>query len=137
MKGAAALSKEATDISASGYWSQDASGGLSPMETTSSRLSGVTAAERFARNGATRLRRMRRSDVAILLAQFNNSIILLLGVSAVLSYLLDDATNAWIILAILLASGLLGFLLERSAANAGARQLAMIETKTTVLSDGV
>ncbi len=137
MKGATALSRETTRISDSGYWSQDASELLSRLETSSGGLSNAAAAERFARNGATRLRRKRRSDVAILLSQFNNPIILLLAVSAVLSYLLDDATNAWIILAILLASGLLGFWQERSAANAVARLLAMIETKTTVLRDGV
>ena len=38
---------------------------------------------------------------------------------------------------ILLASGLLGFWQERSAANSVARLLAMIETKTSVLRDGV
>ena len=133
----AALPEEATGIAGSGFWDLDASVLLSRLKTSSGGLSRDAAAERFARNGATRLQRKRRSDVAILLAQFNNPIILLLAVSAVLSYLLDDATNAWIILAILLASGLLGFWQERSAANAVARLLAMIETKTTVLRDGV
>lgn len=133
----AALPEDATGISNSGLWGLEASELLLQLETSSSGLSNDVAAERFARNGATRLRSQRRSDVAILLAQFNNPIILLLAVSAVLSYLLDDATNAWIILAILLASGLLGFWQERSAANAVARLLAMIETKTTVLRDGV
>ena len=137
MRRTAALPQEAKHISDSGFWSLEVSDLLSRLETSSAGLSSGAAAERFDRNGTTRLRRKRRSDVAILLAQFNNPIILLLAVSAVLSYLLDDATNAWIILAILLASGLLGFWQERSAANAVARLLAMIETKTTVLRDGV
>ena len=131
------LQPEATHIPDSGFWGLEVSELQSRLETSSAGLSNGAAAERFARNGAMRLRRKQRSDVAILLAQFNNPIILLLAVSAVLSYLLDDATNAWIILAILLTSGLLGFWQERSAANAVARLLAMIETKTTVLRDGV
>ncbi len=131
----AALPEEATGIS--GLWDLDALQLLSRLETSSAGLTADAANARLAGSVATRLRRKRRSDVAILLAQFNNPIILLLAVSAVLSYLLDDATNAWIILAILLASGLLGFWQERSAANAVARLLAMIETKTTVLRDGV
>ena len=79
--------EKATNISNSSFWSLESLELLSQIESSSEGLSSDVAAEQLARNGATRLRQKRRPDAAILLAQFNNPIILLLALSAVLSYL--------------------------------------------------
>ena len=69
----------------------------------------------------------------LLLAQFRSPIILTLLVAATLSFSLRDATNALIILAIVLISGLLGFWQEWGAVNAVAKLLALVQVRATVL----
>ena len=72
----------------------------------------------------------------LLLAQFKSPIILILLFAAVLSLFLGEATDALIILAIVLASGLLGFWQEWGAADALKKLLALVQIKATVLRDG-
>ncbi len=80
--------------------------------------------------------RQRLSQLRLLLNQFNSPIIIILLFAAILSIFLGDITDAVIILAIVLASGLLGFWQERGAANALEKLLAVVQTKTTVMRDG-
>ena len=72
-----------------------------------------------------------------LLRQFKSPIILILIGAAVLSMFLRDAADAIIILTIVVASGLLGFWQEHTAANAVAKLAALVATKVRVLRDGV
>jgi Mg2+-importing ATPase len=72
----------------------------------------------------------------LLLRQFTSPIILILIGAAALSAFLGDATDAGIIVAIVLASGLLGFWQEHTAANAVAKLSAVVATKARVLRDG-
>ncbi len=99
---------------------------------------GLTSAEALKRLEILNpLRSRRRSAWYLLLEQFKSPIILLLLCSAILSFvLIDDATNGWIIVCILLAGGLLGFWQELSAADAVARLAGLIETKAVVVRDG-
>jgi Mg2+-importing ATPase len=86
---------------------------------------------------ANRLKAHRASAWSLLIDQLRNPILVLLFCSAVLSFtLLDDKTNAVIIIVILIASGLLGSGQELSAADAVAKLMSMIETKATVIRDG-
>jgi Mg2+-importing ATPase len=86
---------------------------------------------------ASHLKPHRASAWSLLLDQFKSPIIILLFASAVLSLtLLDDATNGLIIIVILVASGLLSFWQELSAADAIAKLMRMIETKVTVIREG-
>ncbi len=71
-----------------------------------------------------------------MLGQFRNPIVLLLLFATGLSFFLHDPVNALIILAIVLASGFLGFWQEYSATSAVEKLLAMVQIKTTVLRDG-
>ena len=70
------------------------------------------------------------------MAQFKSPIILILLIAAGLSLFLGEATDALIILAIVLASGLLGFGQEWGAADALGKLLALVQTKASVLRDG-
>ncbi len=124
-----------SDISSSPFWSLPSERLLDDLKTSELGLTQAAAEERLAQT--RQLRAHRRSTWALLLDQFKNPIILLLFCSAILSFtILDDSTNAWIIIFILLASGLLGFWQELSAADAVAKLMGMIETKATVIRDG-
>lgn len=118
------------------YWSEPLEQLLSRLRSTETGLSQLVAEQRIAELKQLRPRKL--SPWALLLSQFQNPIILLLLCSAILSLTLpDERTNAWIIVFILLSSGLLGFWQEYSAANAIAKLMQMIETRVTVLRDGV
>lgn len=108
------------------------------MERLKSSEQGLSQADAEQRLAQTRqLKARKHSAWKLLLDQFKNPIILLLLGSAVLSFSMpDEQTNAWIIIFILLASGLLGFWQELSAADAVAKLMGMIETKATVIRDG-
>ena len=100
-------------------------------------LSGAEARQRLARYGANLLKPQKRSNVlAILLGQFKSPIVLILLFATGLSFFLHDPVNAGIILAIVLASGLLGFWQEHSATRAVEALLALVQIKATALRNG-
>lgn len=117
------------------FWSVESDRLLARLGTSER---GLTAAEADTRlRQARRLRPRRQSAWSLLVDQFKSPIMVLLFGSAVLSFtLIEDVTNGVIILLILLASGLLGFWQEWSAADAVAKLIGMIETRTTVIRDG-
>ncbi len=83
---------------------------LQQLGAASAGLSGGEARHRLARYGTNLLKPQKRSNVLVLLlGQFKSPIILILLIAAGLSLILGEATDAYIILAIVLASGLLGF----------------------------
>ncbi len=130
--GGAKMSDTDADLA---FWSLPVERLLDRLQSSEHGLTQSDASERLART--RQLKAHRRSASALLLDQFKNPIILLLFCSAILSFtLIDDQTNAWIIIIILLASGLLGFWQELSAADAVAKLMGMIETKATVIRDG-
>lgn len=119
------------------YWSVPESQVLQSLETTPSGLSSSEVLHRQKKYSRQSLAGRRRSSFSIFAAQFNSPIILLLFASAVLSYLLEDQINAFIIGLILVLSGFLGFWQERAATDAVAKLQATIQTKVTALRDGV
>ncbi len=130
------------------FWSVATDRLLGQLETTEQGLPQSAARERLART--TQLKPHRESAWSLLLDQFKSPIIILLFCSAVLSFSLavhdawaesepfslSDAPDAFIIVFILIASGLLSFWQELSAADAVAKLMGMIETKATVIRDG-
>jgi Mg2+-importing ATPase len=117
------------------FWSMEPQQLLERLGTSAQGLTAQEAKRRLAR--AVHLKSHRASAWSLLWDQFKSPIILLLFCSAVLSFtLLDDATNGLIIVFILVASGLLSFWQELSAADAVAKLMRMIETKVTVIREG-
>jgi Mg2+-importing ATPase len=107
------------------------------LETSERGLTGEEAHARLARHGANVLRPRRRSGtVALLLSQFKSPIIVILVFAACLAFFLGQHTDALIILAIVLGSGLLGFWQERGAAGAVEALLARVRITAVVLRDG-
>ncbi len=123
------------EIQAESFWSMESGRLLDRLQTSRGGLSRAEAAERL--RHASRLRPRRPSAWMLLLDQFKSPIMLLLFCSALLSLtLINDATNGVIILFILVASGLLGFWQEWSAADAVAKLSGLIATRATVVREG-
>jgi Mg2+-importing ATPase len=72
----------------------------------------------------------------LLLKQFKSPIIIILFIAAILSFFLQDSTDAVIILAIVFASSLLSFWQEKCAANAMEKLLDIIRIKVHMLRAG-
>jgi Mg2+-importing ATPase len=118
------------------FWSVAAAEMLQQLHTAQEGLTSDEARQRLARYGANLLKPKKRSDVlTLLLAQFKSPIILILLCATGLSIVLRDPVDAFIILTIVLVSGLLGFWQERSATNAVEKLLAIVQIKATVLRD--
>jgi Mg2+-importing ATPase len=119
------------------YWSVPAAELLQRLETTRQGLTSEEARWRLERYGHNLTKSRKKSNVpALLWSQFKSPIILILIVAAGLSFFLRDATNAAIILTIVIVSGLLGFWQEHRATNAVQRLLILVQVKATVLRDG-
>lgn len=119
------------------FWNLPPAKIFEQLHSTTQGLSSQAAAQNLARYGPNLLKQKRNtSNLNLLLAQFKSPIILILLFAAILSVFLGDATDAFIILTIVLVSGLLGFWQERGAANAIKKLLAVVQTKVTVLRDG-
>ncbi len=123
--------------SPSPFWSVSTEALLSQLDTQVQGLTSREASRRLARYGPNvLLPRRRMGGMALLARQFTNPLILLLIGAAILSWFLQDETNAWIILGIVLVSGLLGFWQERGAADAVSKLLLLVETKARLLRNG-
>ncbi len=130
------------------YWTGSGDELLGQLDTSHNGLSSGEAAVRLAQT--RKLGGHQRSAARLLLDQFKSPIILLLFCSAVLTFSLayydatiagerfaiTDAPDGCIIVFILLASGLLGFWQELSAADAVAKLVGLIQTRAEVLRDG-
>ena len=120
------------------YWRVQPDELLERLQSSPKGLSSANARQRLSQFGANRLTSRKRSDpLTLLLNQFRSPIIIILLFAAVLSLFLHDPTDAIIILAIVLISGLLGFWQERGATNAVEKLLALVRIKTKVLRDGL
>jgi Mg2+-importing ATPase len=119
------------------FWSLSAAEMLQQLQTAKEGLTDKEARQRLVRYGSNRLKPPKRLDVlTLLLAQFKSPIILILLFAIGLSFFLHDPADALIILAIVLASGLLGFWQERGATNAVEKLLSIVQIKAAVLRDG-
>jgi P-type Mg2+ transporter len=120
------------------FWSIPANEVLQQLQCTSQGLTGQEVKIRLKQYGPNLLKPKKKSTaLTLFLAQFQSPIILILIFAAGLSFFLNATTDALIILTIVLISGLLGFWQEWGAADAVEKLLALVQTKATVLRDGV
>ena len=119
------------------FWSLSTTEMLQQLQTAKEGLTSDEAKERLARYGSNLLKPPKRSDVfTLLLAQFKSPLILILFFATGLSFFLHETVDAFIILAIVLVSGLLGFWQERGASNAVEKLLSIVRITAAVLRDG-
>jgi len=116
------------------FWSASAAELLQQLQSTAQGLTADDARARLTRYGVNLLKPKKKSDaLTLLLAQFKSPIILILFIATGLSFFLSDPVDAFIILTIILVSGLLGYWQEHSAANAVEKLLAIVQIKASVL----
>lgn len=77
-----------------------------------------------------------RRELRILLRQFLNPLVLLLAIAVILAAILGESSDAFIILFILMITGLVGFWQEANAGRAFEKLRKMIENKHDVLREG-
>ena len=119
------------------FWSIPDTELLNKFHATVNGLTTGEAKQRLEHYGTNLLKSPKRSDVlTLLLSQFKSPIILILLFATVLSFFLRDPVDAFIILLIVLVSGLLGFWQEHSASNAVKKLLSIVQIKAAVLRDG-
>jgi Mg2+-importing ATPase len=119
------------------FWNLSTGQALEQLGTSAKGLSTAEALIRIKRYEGSRLVPKKRTDTfTLLLGQFSSPIVLMLVAAAIISVFLHDSTDAVIILAIVLASGLLGFWQERGAAGAVEKLLSLVEVKAKVLREG-
>lgn len=119
------------------YWSLAPEEVLRRLSGGKQGLTSEEARSRLVLRGASLIHPQGRNGrLALLVSQFTSPIILILVAAACLSVSLGQRTDAQIILAIVLGSGLLGFWQESGAADAVEMLLARVRIKATVLRDG-
>lgn len=109
---------------------------LHNLQTNPEGLSQEEANKRIRKYGKNIIEGKKKFGVLrLLLSQFNTPVIYLLVFAATLALILYDKIDAIIILAIIVISGLLSFLQEKSALDAVEKLLNIIKIKTSVLRD--
>ncbi|MHA7653184.1 magnesium-translocating P-type ATPase [Mycobacterium sp. ML4] len=106
------------------------------LDSSAAGLSSSAAAARLQRYGANVVRTHRVNALAILARQLRNAVLILLAVTAAVSYFLGDSVQALIIGVILVASTGLSFFNEYRAENAAARLHAGVHHRAMVRRDG-
>lgn len=119
------------------FWSIPVAETLNKFKVTDKGITTAEAKKRIESYGANRIKPQKQSGTIILLiGQFKSPIILILLAATILSLFLHNFIDAFIILGIVLISGLLGFWQEFSASNAVEKLLAQVQIKAAVLRDG-
>ena len=77
----------------------------------------------------------KQTSLFLFLNQFKNPITIILLLASILSYVLQDKTNAIIIIAIVVISSGLGFWQEKAAGDAITQLLAMVRLTSNVIRD--
>ena len=100
-------------------------------------MTSAEAEQRLTRYGPNRIKAKSRTDaLTLFVGQFKSPIIIILLLAAGLSLFLRDAADAFIIIAIVMVSGLLGFWQEKGATDAVQKLLAIVQVRAAVLRDG-
>lgn len=119
------------------FWSIDKQLVISMLQTSLDGLASREAKERLIRFGSNEVKaKQNATALTLFIKQFTSPFILILIFAAILSIFLSSHTDAFVILTIVLASGILGFIQERGAHNATAKLLKLVEIKATVIRDG-
>ena len=119
------------------FWAKPLPALLDELQTGTTGLSQAEARTRLQRDGANTVEPPRaHRGVRLFIAQFTSPIVLILVGATIVSIALGDFTDGSIILAIVLASGCLGFWQERTAGRAVDALLARVRVEVEALRDG-
>jgi Ca2+-transporting ATPase len=131
------MTNNTTPLEESPFYSLSPEEALRVLDTSPRGLSGTEAAVRLEEYGPNQLTQARKiSPVVIFLRQFASLLMLILIIAIVISYLSGEALDAAVILAILLACGVLGFIQEYRAEKAAAALARLAAPIATVIREG-
>jgi Mg2+-importing ATPase len=118
-------------------WSQPSGEVCSALSTSPQGLSSAEVQDRLNQVGRNLLRPQGRiGPLLLFLNQFKSPLVLILVFAAAISVLTGEWIDATIIVAIVVASAVLGFIQEYNAGNAVEKLRSQVTLKTTVLRDG-
>lgn len=119
------------------FWSIPVEDVCTELGAAKDGLSGQKAKEKLSEFGPNSIKPLKsNSTLQLLIAQFKSPIIIILFFAIGLSFFLKDTVDAFIILTIVLISGLLGFWQEHGANDAVSKLLEVVKIKSVVLRDG-
>ena len=111
---------------------------LESLDTSTEGLSSVKASLRLNKFGPNSLPQAKKlSAIWLFFHQFHNPLIYVLLFALILSFLTAHFVDGWIVLVVILVSGIVGFLQEYKADKALAHLSEMVKYKTRVVRDGV
>ena len=126
--------KSATPIN---FWQFDAQHWLDQLKSSKDGLTQSAATQILNQSGTTRKEKTRlEKDFLLFIGQFKSPLMLLLIGAVILSAFLGDTSDVFIILTIVLSTGLLSFFQERNASKTVEKLQSMIALRSTVLRDG-
>ncbi|SFE81473.1 magnesium-translocating P-type ATPase [Thermoflexibacter ruber] len=118
------------------FWSFSLEEAFTQVQSKAEGLSSAEAKNRLRQFGKNSIKESQRASTFLLLInQFKSPISLLLIFAAILSFLLNDPTDAVIIFIIILLSGLLSFWQEKRASSAMQKLLSAVKVTATVYRD--
>jgi Ca2+-transporting ATPase len=110
---------------------------MSELHATINGLNTNEAQERLTKYGTNELKKEKgKSPLKLLLGQFTNALMIILLIAIALSFFVGEATDAFIILAIVIASAILGFSQEYRSEKAVEALKKMTAPTASVLRDG-
>ncbi len=119
------------------FWQYDVKDVIVSLQTSTDGLSATEAAKRLAANSiTTKVKSPILADILLFLSQFKSPLVLLLVAAVILSGIMGETSDVFIISFILLATGIMGFIQERRAGKAVEKLRSIIRTKVKVLRDG-
>lgn len=120
----------------SNFWAAEPEKVLKQLQSSPNGLTQEEAKERLKKYGKNILQERKEfGALRLLFSQFNTPIIYLLLLAAIIALILYDRTDALIILAIIIVSGLLSFIQERGALQAVEKLLNLVRIKANILRD--
>lgn len=118
----------------SSYWQYPAAEVLASLQTKDTGLTADEAAKRLAMTGIKKKERPRIiKDILLFIAQFKSPLTLLLVAAVILSAFLGETSDVFIILFILLATGIMSFIQERHAGLAVEKLRSLIRSTVKVM----
>lgn len=119
------------------FWKATGENTATQLRASATGLSHDEAQQRLkAQRKSRRVQKPWVADAQLLLHQFKSPLILLLVFALVLSTVLGEYSDSLIVLAVLLITGILGFVQERSAGRAVQALQALVHSRAAVRRDG-
>jgi Mg2+-importing ATPase len=118
------------------FWSFDTGEIFQKTQSSPAGLTSAEASERLKLSPARKEKPAWQKDTALFFHQFKSPLVLMLVAAVILSAVIGEKSDVFIILFILLATGLLSFFQERNAGRTVQKLQAMIAVKSNVIRDG-